>query len=248
MFEDALQSSTDRIVTPTLRVSGLTKRFGGLTALADASLELRAGELLGLIGPNGAGKTTFLQCTAGVVTADAGTVSLDDLPLATAHRKDVLFYLPDGVRPWPDERVAFVLEFIEGLFGPRAGTRADVVASLGLQPLLGQRVNELSRGQRKRVTVAIGLITPQPFLLLDEPFDGLDLRQSREMEAVLRAHASRGRGLCLSIHQLADAARLCDRLALLSSGRSVGEGSLGELQQKAGVGHGDIEEVFLALT
>lgn len=235
-------------MTPTLRVRGLSKRFGVVTALADASFDVRAGELLGLIGPNGAGKTTLLRCAAGVLTADAGTVSLGDLPLAPARRKDALFYLPDGVHPWPDERVAFVLEFIEGLFGSHAGTRADVVSSLALAPLLGQRVNELSRGQRKRVTVAIGLITPQPFLLLDEPFDGLDLRQSREMEAVLRAHASRGRGLCLSIHQLAEAARLCDRLALLSSGRSVGEGSLGELQQKAGVGHGDIEEVFLALT
>jgi ABC-type multidrug transport system ATPase subunit len=235
-------------VTPTLNVVGLAKRFGAVTALADASFGLRAGELLGLIGPNGSGKTTLLECAAGVMAADAGTVSLGEMPLAPSHRKEALFYLPDGVHPWPDERVAFVLEFIEGLFGSRAGALADAVASLGLGPLLAKRVGELSKGQRKRVTVAIGLIAPQPFLLLDEPFDGLDLRQSREMEAVLRAHASRGRGLCLSIHQLADAARLCDRLALLSSGRSVGEGTLDELRSKAGVAGGNIEELFLALT
>jgi ABC-2 type transport system ATP-binding protein len=235
-------------MTASLRVLGLAKRFGAVTALADASFEVRAGELLGLIGPNGSGKTTLLECAAGVMAADAGTVSLGELPLAPAHRKEALFYLPDGVHPWPDERVAFVLEFIEGIFGSHAGTRAGAIASLGLEPLLAKRVGELSKGQRKRVTVAIGLMAPQPFLLLDEPFDGLDLRQSREMEAVLRAHASRGRGLCLSIHQLADAARLCDRLALLSSGRSVGEGTLDELRAKAGVGRGNIEELFLALT
>ena len=141
-----------------------------------------------------------------------------------------------------------VLEFIEGLFASPPGMRDEVIRSLALGPLLRKRVGELSKGQRKRVAVAIGLITPQPFLLLDEPFDGLDLRQSREMEVVLRAHAARGRGLCLSIHQLADAARLCDRLALLSSGRTVGEGTLDELRAKAGMAQGDVEEVFLALT
>jgi ABC-type multidrug transport system ATPase subunit len=235
-------------MTAALHVRGLAKHFGPVVALTDASIDVRPGELLGLIGPNGAGKTTLLECAAGVQAADSGTVSLGDLALAPTHRKEALFYLSDGVQPWPDERVAFVLEFIDGLFGSPAGARLEVITSLGLAPLVGKRVGELSKGQRKRVTVAIGLITPQPFLLLDEPFDGLDLRQSREMAAVLRAHASRGRGLCLSIHQLADAARLCDRLALLSAGTTVGEGTLDELQAKAGVGSGDIEELFLALT
>ena len=95
---------------------------------------------------------------------------------------------------------------------------------------------------------AIGLLTPQPLLLLDEPFDGLDLRQTREVMDVLRGHAARGRTLFLSIHQLTDAARICDRFVLLSGGRVVGEGTLDELREAAGVEGGGLEEVFLALT
>jgi ABC-2 type transport system ATP-binding protein len=234
------------VTHPSLRVEGFSKRFGRLAALDGASFVARPGELLGIIGPNGAGKSTLLECVSGVQPADAGDVSFGDAIIPPAARKNVLYFLPDSVQPWPDERVGWVLEFIAGLF---AVTAIDgVIASLQLAPLLDKRVGELSKGQRKRLTIAIGLITPQPFLLLDEPFDGLDLRQARELEGVLRAHAAGGRGLCLSIHQLADAARVCDRLALLSAGRSVGEGTLDELRAKAGMAHANIEELFLALT
>jgi ABC-2 type transport system ATP-binding protein len=235
--------------TPSLRVEWFSKRFGDVVALDRASFTAHAGELLGLIGPNGAGKSTLFECVAGVLAADGGTVSLGETRLTSEARRAALFFLPDGVQPWPDQRVAWVLEFIEGVFEAASGARADVTAALALAPLLDKRVGTLSKGQRKRVAVALGLITPQPYLLLDEPFDGLDLRQSREMETVLRAHADAGRGLCLSIHQLADAARLCDRLALLSAGASVGEGTLDALRAIAGVsGDADVEEVFLALT
>jgi ABC-2 type transport system ATP-binding protein len=236
------------VTDPSLRAERFSKRFGDVVALDGASFSAKPGELLGLIGPNGAGKSTLFACVAGVVASDAGVLTVDDVRVDDGARKRALFFLPDGVLPWPDERVAWVLEFIEGLFAAKPGAREDVSGALGLAPLLDKRVGALSRGQRKRAAVAIGLITPQPYLFLDEPFDGLDLRQSREVELVLRAHAAAGRALCLSIHQLAAAARLCDRLALLSSGRSVGEGTLDELREKAALPHGDVEEVFLALT
>ena len=231
-----------------LRVAGLAKRFDAVAALVDASFHVRAGELLGLIGPNGSGKTTLLECVAGIQAADAGTVSLGDAPLAPPHRKDALFYLPDSVQLWPDERTAWVLDFAEGLFAAPAGLRDELIASLRLSPLLRKRVGALSKGERKRLNIAVGLLTPQALLLFDEPFDGLDLRQAREVAAALRAHAQRGRGLCLSIHQLTDAVRLCDRLVLLAAGVTVGEGTLAELQEKAGIANGGIEEIFLALT
>ena len=95
------------------------------------------------------------------------------------------------------------------------------------------------------------LMTPQPCLLADEPFDGLDLRQTREVASVLRAHARRGRTLFLSIHQISDAARVCDRFVLLSSGRVCGEGTLNEVsglaELRTGTASADLEEVFLAL-
>jgi len=236
---------------PALRVSGLAKRYGDVTALRGASFELRAGELLGLIGPNGAGKTTLLECVAGVRHADAGAVALGSAALARGARHEALFFLGDGARPWPDQPVAWMLEFLAGLFAAEAGSLAWVVGALHLESLLAKRVGALSKGECKRVLVAAALLMPQPFLLLDEPFDGLDLRQARELATVLRVRAGRGRGLCLSIHQLGDAARWCDRLVLLADGRTVAEGTMDELRARAGLapgGSAGIEEVFLALT
>ena len=125
-----------------------------------------------------------------------------------------------------------------------------MVDILSLTPLLDARIGTLSKGQRKRVLLALGLVVPHPVLLCDEPFDGLDLRQTREVGAVLRAAAAGGRTLFLSIHQISDAARVCDRFVLLSGGRSVGEGTAEELAARLpdGLIAPSLEEVVLGLT
>lgn len=121
-----------------------------------------------------------------------------------------------------------------------------LVGPLRLEELLKARIGSLSKGERKRVLLALGLLTPQRLLMLDEPFDGLDLRQTRDVMKLLKLHASTGR--MLSIHQLIDAGRVCDRLVLLSAGRVVGEGSLAELQAETNLPEAGVEEIFLALT
>ncbi len=189
-----------------LRVSGLSKRYGRLVALDGVSFTVQAGEVLGLIGPNGAGKTTLFECMAGVLPPTAGTLAYDGRELAVRDRHRVLFYLPDAIAPWPSASVRWALDYTIGFFGGRVDLREEIVESLGLGPLLNSPIGTLSKGQRKRALLAVGLLSPQPVLLADEPFDGLDLRQSREVASTLRAHASRGRTLFLSIHQIADAA------------------------------------------
>jgi ABC-type multidrug transport system ATPase subunit len=229
-------------------VDDLSKRFGQFWALRGATFSVRPNEILGLIGPNGSGKTTLFRCLAGLSPVDAGSVSIDGAPVSPPDRKGHLYFVPDGVRPWPDQTVDWVLQFNAGLYGTSSSTVAEAVRLLSLERLLGEELRHLSKGEHRRVLTAIGLLTPQPLLLLDEPFDGLDLRQTREMMGVLQSHAATGRTLFLSIHQLTDAARVCDRFVLLSSGRVVGEGTLGELREAAGVEGGGLEEVFLALT
>jgi ABC-type multidrug transport system ATPase subunit len=96
--------------------------------------------------------------------------------------------------------------------------------------------------------LALALITPQPLLLMDEPFDGFDLRQTREIMAVVRDVARNGRTLVLAIHQLIDAERVCDRFVLLADGRVRGVGTLAELRARTGMASAGLEEVFLALT
>jgi len=238
----------------SFRVEHLTKTYGRLTALADVSLSGRPGEVLGLIGPNGAGKTTLFECMAGLLPHEAGTVLADGKRLSLRDRAAQIFYLPDAIAPWPSETVRWALDYAVGFFRGRADRRDEVIERLDLGPLLDMRIGALSKGQRKRAVLAVGLLTPHPLLLADEPFDGLDLKQTREVGAALRDHASEGRTLFLSIHQISDAARVCDRFVLLSGGRVCAEGTIEELAQRANqnltnrTNHQNLESIFLALT
>lgn len=230
----------------------LTKRYGRLTALSDVSFSVRPGEVLGLIGPNGSGKTTLFECLGGVLPLDAGSLVHDGQPMTDRARASTLFYLPDAIAPWPAQSVRWAIDFTLGFFHGRTYLRDEVVQRLDIGPLLDATIGSLSKGQRKRALLAIGLLMPQPLLLADEPFDGLDLRQSRDVAQTLRSYASAGRTMFLSIHQIKDAARVCDRFVLLSGGSVCGEGTLGQLASLAaargGAATGDLEEVFLALT
>ncbi|MBW8867345.1 MAG: ABC transporter ATP-binding protein [Acidobacteria bacterium] len=235
-----------------LQVRHFTKRYGRLTALNDVTFAVREGEVLGLIGPNGSGKTTLFECMGGVLPLDEGSLVRDGRPLTDRERASSLFYLPDQIVPWPAQSVRWAIDFTLGFFGGRFHLRDEVMQRLDVEPLLDATIGSLSKGQRKRALLAIGLLMPQPLLLADEPFDGLDLRQSRDVAQTLRSYASAGRTMFLSIHQIRDAARVCDRFVLLSGGCARGEGTLQELSALAaarGSAAGDdLEEVFLALT
>jgi ABC-2 type transport system ATP-binding protein len=245
-------SALGQTLPTDLHVSDFAKRYDRLTALSDVSLTIRPGEVLGLIGPNGSGKTTLFECLANVLPKDRGSIFEGQRPLSAVEVTQTLFYLPDGVTPWANERVEWMLDYTIGYFNGRDDLRDAVVEWFDLQPLLRAVIGTLSKGQRKRALLALGLLTPQPVLLADEPFDGLDLRQSREVARRLRSVAQSGRTLFLSIHQINDAARVCDRFVLLSGGRVCGEGTLDELvavsAARGGVETRDLEEVFLALT
>lgn len=232
--------------------SGLRKEIAGTPLFDNVSFKVERRDRLALAGPNGAGKTTLFECVAGVLPADRGTVSADGRTLGPRDRVSHLFYVPDGIAPWPSQTLEWALEFTVGFFGGSAARVPAVIDQFHLEPLLGSRIGTLSKGQRKRALLALGLLTPQPLLLADEPFDGLDLRQTREVGAALRAHAAGGRTLFLSIHQIGDAARVCDRFVLLSGGRVGGEGRYEELADKArrvtNERPASLEEVVLALT
>jgi ABC-2 type transport system ATP-binding protein len=231
-----------------LQIAGLTKRYGDETALADVAFDVHAGEVLGLIGPNGAGKTTLLEAVAGLLPVDAGSVAWRGAPLPPARRRDVIFYMPDGIRPYRDQPVVRVLSFFAGVYRQSADRVADTIAEFELGAVLGKRVQSLSKGFNRRLLLALALIAPHPLVLMDEPFDGFDLRQSRAIADVLRRAAAGGRTFVLAIHQLTDAERVCDRFILLSQGRLRGEGTLDRLRACTHLPAAHLEEIFLALT
>ena len=238
-------------VQPALvEVRNLRKQYGDVVALDDVSFDVREGEVLGLIGPNGAGKTTLLECLARVLPRDDGSIGALDL-LPVRGGPPLAFYVPDGIAPWPAQTVRWVLEYTVGFFGGDPAAMPGVIEELDLEARLDVRIGHLSKGQRKRAMLAIGFLTRSALLLIDEPFEGLDLRQTRSVAAQLRAQAATGRTLFLSVHQIADASRVCERFVLLGGGRVRGEGTIDELRARAGGVTPDLaslEEIFLALT
>lgn len=230
-----------------LNVRGLGKRYGDAVVLAEVDFDLAPGEILGIIGPNGAGKTTLMECLVGLLPADGGEVSLGGTPLPAERRREAMFYLPDGITPWSDQPVWRATGLFRELHSLDVAREATVLRRMELAPVLTKRVSELSKGYRRRLLLALALLTPQPILILDEPFDGFDLRQTLHVMDLLREVAAE-RALILSIHQLKDAERICDRLLLLSAGRRLGLGTLAELAEQAGTAKPDLEEVFLGLT
>lgn len=231
-----------------MKVAGLTKRYGGQCALADIAFDVYPNEVLGLIGPNGAGKTTLLEAIAGLLPTDDGHLLWRGSVLTLGRRREVIFYLPDGLRPWNDQYVERVLLFFAEVYQRPSADVTETVTALGLAPVLRKCVIALSKGYVRRLMLALALLTPHPLLLMDEPFDGFDLRQTREIMQVLRAVAAKGRTLILAIHQLPDAERVCDRFILLADGSIKGIGTLAALRARTKLETAGLEDVFLALT
>ena len=239
---------TEIFVAHPIQVEGLKKDYAGFPAVEGIDFEVRAGEVFGLLGPNGAGKTTLLECLAGLLSTNGGRVLWKNQPLPVHRRKDVMFYLPEGIIPYREQPTFRLTGLCRDIYGLSRERERNVLLRLDIEQVLNRRVGELSRGYRRRVLLALALLAPQPLLLLDEPFDGLDPRQTVEIAGLLREESAAGRTLLLSIHQLADAARICSRFLLLVDGKIVGCGTMDELRGQAGVGSKDLEEIFFALT
>jgi len=145
-----------------MTIRGIGKAFGDQQVLADVPFEVTSGEILGLIGPNGAGKTTLLECIAGLLPTDAGEIRWRGSPLPPARRKERLFYLPEAILPYPDQRTAEVLTFFQQAHRQPPSRLEQLVRTLGLEPALTKLVGVLSKGYRRRFLLALGLLAPVP--------------------------------------------------------------------------------------
>src|SRR5260370_13777271 len=135
--------------TMLVEVEGFSKRFGQIAALEDVGFCVETGEVLGLIGPNGEGKSTLFECLAGVLPSDSGTMRAGGRPVGARDRPSLLFYVPDGIAPWPAQSVRWALDFTIGFLRGRAQLRDEVVEQLDLQQLLHQPIGTLSKCQLK---------------------------------------------------------------------------------------------------
>jgi ABC-2 type transport system ATP-binding protein len=212
-----------------IEASGLTKRFGGRTAISDVSLRVESGEVVGFLGPNGAGKTTTMRILLATLKPDEGTIDVHG----------AVGYLPEVFSAYDVLSVRSYLAFIARLKKVRDVDEVDdAMVRAGIADLASRPVQRLSKGQRQRVGMAQALLGSPPNFILDEPTIGLDPKQIVETRRVIR-ELRQSAAVLLSTHVLAEAAEICDRVVVIVRGRIVAE--------ERPSGAADLEEKFLRL-
>lgn len=211
---------------PVIAIEHLRKTYGHVVAVEDVSFEVRQGEIFGLLGPNGAGKTTSVECVQGLRRRDGGEVrvlGLDPLTQATELRRSIgsqlqQSALPDRMRVWE------ALDLFAAFAPERVDWRA-LMSAWGLDSLAGRAFGNLSGGQRQRLLIALALVNEPRVVFLDEMTTGLDPAARRATWDLIREVRDRGCTIVLVTHFMEEAERLCDRLAIMDSGRIVATGS-----------------------
>ncbi|MFI9581624.1 ABC transporter ATP-binding protein [Streptomyces sp. NPDC052236] len=216
-----------------VNVRGLRKRYGGVTAVDDLDLGIRQGEVFGILGPNGAGKSTTVEILQGHRTRDAGEVTVLGSDPATGNRR---WRSRIGI-VWQDESAPAELTVRETVshfaaYYPNPRDPDDVIALVGLDQKASSRTKALSGGQRRRLDVALGVIGSPELLLLDEPTTGFDPAARRQFWELIRQLADDGTTIVLTTHYLEEAEALADRLAVISAGRVVAEGTPAGLREQ----------------
>ncbi|MDZ4775583.1 MAG: ABC transporter ATP-binding protein [Alphaproteobacteria bacterium] len=238
---------------PALALRGLAKSFGDKRAVASLDLDVRAGELYALLGPNGAGKTTTLRMVAGLLQPDAGEIRIFgvDARVDPKGAKRITAWLPDEPMLYDKLTAWEYLEFVAGLWGvPTKVAKARAQELLELLDLWQHKdecCEGFSRGMKQKAALAGALIHEPKLLMLDEPLTGLDAAIARQVKDLLQQRVRDGATIILTTHILEVAERMAHRIGIIADGALVAEGTLGELQTRAGVGM-SLEDVFLQLT
>lgn len=219
-----------------LELNGVTKRYGGFTAVDDLSFAALPGKILGFLGPNGAGKTSTIRMVLGLVEPTAGTIRVLGAPDARQVRERIGF-LPEerGLyrRMTPIEAIAF-LGGLKGLPTREGRRRAlTMLEAQGLGEAARRQIRHLSKGMAQKVQLIAAIVHEPELVILDEPFSGLDPVNQQALEAVIRGLAARGATVIFSTHVMQHAERLCDHVVLLARGRKVFDGSVAEARAHA---------------
>lgn len=212
---------------------GVTKRYGDRVAVDDLSLSVGPGQMFGFVGTNGAGKTTTMRILMGVLEQDAGQVRWNGRP-ADADARRSFGYMPEERGLYPKMRIREQLVYLARLRGTAPDVAApaveELLAEFGLADRGGDRVEALSLGNQQRVQLAAALVHDPAFLVLDEPFSGLDPVGVDALAEILAQRVRRGVGVLFSSHQLDLVERLCDAVGIIAAGRIVATGTVEELR------------------
>ena len=215
-----------------IEVDGLTKSYGQRRGVADVGFTVGEGEVFGFLGPNGAGKTTTIRLLLGFIHPDAGRAAVFGLDTwaeaPRLHRR--MAYLSGDPRYWGELTARRYFEFVSDLRGLPRGAWRPLADRLGLDA--GVAIKKLSHGNRQKVGLAQVFMGSEPLLVMDEPTTGLDPLMQREFLALVAEARAAGRTVFLSSHNLSEAERACDRVAIIREGRIVAVESVGALSRR----------------
>lgn len=204
-----------------IRMQGLTKRFGPLTALDQIDLSIEAGEVFGMLGPNGAGKTTALRLLSGLSDPSGGSVQVSGKDPwrepEVVHR--TMGVLMDGAALYGRLTVVENLRLFASLYGLPRSKAMEALAKTGVEELVNRRADQLSKGQRQRVALARAMVHNPSLLVLDEPTSGLDPAAGAAFHDLVRNLRAQGATIILCSHDMAEVEQLCTRVGVLDRGR-----------------------------
>lgn len=239
-------------MSPALKIETLGKSFDR-PAVDELNLTVERGAFYALLGPNGAGKTTILRMVAGLLAPDEGRIEVCGVDIARdpVAAKRLVAWVPDEPLVYDRLTPREYLEFVSGLWqmpAREAEARAeDLLDWLGLSPHANERCGGFSKGMLQKVALAAALIHDPQLIILDEPLTGLDAGSARQVKDVLKEKTRSGVTIVMTTHILEVAERMAERIGVIASGRLIAEGTLGDLQQRAGKAGSTLEDVFLDL-
>ncbi len=226
---------------PVLRGEGLCKSYGKRPVLRNVTVEVAGGEVVGLLGPNGAGKTTTFSIIVGIIRPDQGKVTfnaedLTNLPMYQRARKGVT-YLPQEPSVFRkltvEENLLAILETLPLTAPERQERKERLLADLHISHLATHRADSLSGGERRRVEISRALVMSPAFMLLDEPFAGIDPLSVVDIQDIILELRGRGIGVLVTDHNVRETLSICDRAYILSDGSVFEEGTPGEITASA---------------
>jgi ABC-2 type transport system ATP-binding protein len=238
------QQAREDIGMAVIEVTGLTKRYGPVTAVDDLSFAVAEGQVVGFLGPNGAGKTTTLRMLVGLIRPDAGRVAINGRSYAALSAPTAAVgavFETSSFHPGRTARNHLRVQALAADAGP--ARIEDVLALVDLSDVADQRVGTFSLGMRQRLGLATALLADPQALILDEPANGLDPEGVRWLRDLLRGMAADGTAVLVSSHILAEIAHTADSVVIVNHGRLVTQAPVAELTATAG-----LEDVFLGLT
>lgn len=231
-----------------LRIVNLTKKYGEKVAVDDLTLSIAPGEICAFIGHNGAGKTTTLKAAIGLISFDSGDIFIDGKSILREplECKSITAYIPDNPDLYDFLPGIKYLNFIADIYGVSAEDRNERIASLSrafeLTEALANKISSYSHGMKQKLAIIAAFLHAPKLIMMDEPFVGLDPKAAHTLKAMMREHCDNGGSIFFSTHVLDVAEKLCDRVAIIKSGKLVAAGSMDEVR-----GNNSLESVFLEL-